>query len=67
MLSRLHTMARFEEPDVNDEPEPITVCESCDEVLCEGEEVVAFEDDYFCDFDCFKLFYDIREILLERG
>lgn len=57
-MSRLDTMARFDEP----EDEVVGgYCESCTEELYKGQSVVKFEDEVFCDRECFLSYMDIKE------
>lgn len=48
-MSRLQTMARFDEPD---ESKPITTCDECDAELYEGDQVLEFDNEEFCSSEC---------------
>jgi len=58
-MSRLQTMARFDE----EIPEERVggFCVNCNEPLYEGQEVVKFDNELFCDVECFKQHMDVRE------
>lgn len=51
-MSRLDTMARFEEPSIYDDSEVVSECSCCGTDLFAGEEVIGFDDEYFCDKEC---------------
>lgn len=61
-MSRLHTMARFAEPDPD--PIPITHCEECDSEIHDGQHVVYFDGDYFCSKKCLIDFIGAEEKFL---
>jgi hypothetical protein len=50
-MSRLSTMARFNEPDEK-EPEVYSNCWHCGSDLVEGQEIVELEEYFFCNTDC---------------
>ena len=50
-MSRLTTMARFEEPNEK-ELKILSYCEECGNALVEGQEIVALGDLHYCDTDC---------------
>lgn len=61
-MGRLDTMARFAE---SDEPKCVTCCANCFDGLYEGDTVIKFENEYYCDDDCFfENRTDIKAIIL---
>ncbi|MFD9628633.1 hypothetical protein [Peribacillus muralis] len=48
-MSRLGTMARFEEPE---DVKPVAECKGCNNLLFAGEEVVESKGKYFCETGC---------------
>jgi len=63
-MSRLQTMARFKEPD--NEPAPVTYCDCCGSELYEGDFVVKFDNEIFCDSECFLNHMGVQEEPLEK-
>jgi hypothetical protein len=61
--NRIHTMARFEEPD---EEVIASECVHCGAELYEGQEVIAWEDEHFCNTDCLLESLDYNHKTLER-
>jgi hypothetical protein len=57
-MGRLITMARFAEPD---EPKVAGHCCHCSEELYEGDTVVKWEFETFCNITCFVEYMDITE------
>lgn len=57
---------RFSQPLAGErEQRLLHYCDSCNQALYEGEEVVTWdEDEFFCDFDCFKEYMNVREVYL---
>jgi hypothetical protein len=51
-MSRLHTFSRFAEPTEKDEPKVKGICEACGRELYEGEIVVSFEGNLYCEKWC---------------
>lgn len=57
-MSRLDTMARFAEP----EDEVVGgYCDCCNEELYQGQTVVKFDGELFCNRDCFMSYMDVKE------
>jgi hypothetical protein len=54
-------MSRFEEPE---EPKVLAFCCQCDEPLEEGQTVVKFDIEHFCDQDCYCKYYEIQTVVL---
>lgn len=63
-MTRLDTMARFQEPD--DEAKPVSTCESCYEDLYVGDTVHTVNGEIYCSNECVGRELSTEETL-ERG
>ena len=55
-MSRLSTMARFEEPS---DIKPKRLCDKCEAELYEGDEVEELDSDIFCSIECAARFIGV--------
>jgi len=60
-MSRIKTMARFEEPE---ETDACANCESCGDILCYGDSVHKLDGSHFCSIECVIDWVGIEEVVL---
>lgn len=56
-------MSRFDAPD---EPEILSECVGCGAELFDGQEIVVWEGEHFCDLDCVAGSLDVRYKTLDK-